>query len=125
MAKNTKPKYSAFLADRVKQRLSSKGLTDIKPMMGGLIFMVNHKMCVGVDKDRSTGEDRLMVRVGSAPYESLLFKKGSRQMDFTGKVLRGFLFISPEGFDTEDDLDFWIEKALEYNAIAKQIKKTT
>ncbi len=118
MPKKTEKQYSEFLADRVKQRLTSKGLTEIKKMMGGLVFIVNHKMCVGVDKDRATGEDRLMVRIGKAPYDKLLFKKGSRKMDFTGKVLRGFLFISPEGFDKESDLDFWIDKALEFNKIA-------
>jgi TfoX/Sxy family transcriptional regulator of competence genes len=124
MRKKTEKQYSDFLADRVNQRLASKGLTEIKKMMGGLVFMVNHKMCVGVDKDRTTGEDRLMVRVGKAPYDKLLFKKGSHEMDFTGKVMRGFLFISPDGFDSEKDLDFWISKALEFNKEAKpSIKK--
>ena len=56
-----------------------------------------------------------MVRVGKATQKHLLFKKGSREMDFTGKVMRGFLFIDPEGFDTEEDLEFWIEKALYFN----------
>ena len=56
-----------------------------------------------------------MVRVGKLPYESLLQEKGSRAMDFTGSVMRGFLFIDPEGFDAEEDLDFWVEKALEFN----------
>ncbi len=107
--------YNEFLADRVKQRLSGEGLTEIKKMMGGLVFMVNNKMCVGVDKNRKTGEDRLMVRVGNGPYEKLLLQKGSGVMDFTGKILRGFLFISPDGFDNEKDLDFWINKALEFN----------
>ena len=109
--------YSEYLADRVKQRLASKGLTEIKKMMGGLVFMVNGKMCVGVDKDRETGEDRLMVRVGKVPYEKLLLKKESREMDFTGKVMKGFLFISPDGFDSDKDLDFWIDKALEFNKV--------
>ena len=115
--------YNEFLADRVRQRLASKGLTEIKNMMGGLVFMVNDKMCVGVDQDRKTGEDRLMVRVGKTPYEKLLFKKGSREMDFTGKVMRGFLFIEPNGFDSEKDLDFWIEKALEFNKEAVKSDK--
>ena len=83
--------------------------------MGGLIFMVNDKMCIGVDIDKITGLDRLMVRVGKAAHEQLLFKKGSLQMDFTGRVMRGFLFISPDGFDADEDLDFWTEKALEFN----------
>ena len=84
-------------------------------MMGGLIFMVNDKMCVGVDIDKSTGQDRLMVRVGKASHDQLIFKKGSREMDFTGSVMRGFLFIGPEGFDRDEDLAFWIRKALEFN----------
>ena len=83
--------------------------------MGGLIFMVNDKMCIGLDIDKSTGNDRLMVRVGKTYHDQLVFKKGSREMNFTGKVMRGFLFIEPEGFDSEEDLDFWIEKALYFN----------
>ena len=107
--------YSEYLVERVRQRLASSNITEEKKMMGGFVFMVNNKMCVGIDIDKATGKDRLMVRVGKVPYDKLLFKKGSREMDFTGKVMRGFLFIDPEGFDADDDLDFWIEKALEFN----------
>lgn len=83
--------------------------------MGGLIFMVNNHMCVGLDIDKKTQQDRLMVRVGKANHDALIFKKGSRLMDFTGSVMRGFLFIDADGFDSDADLDFWIEKALEFN----------
>ncbi|NMM48505.1 TfoX/Sxy family protein [Marinigracilibium pacificum] len=107
--------YSEYLADRIRQRLSNSGKIEEKKMMGGLIFMVNDSMCLGVDVDKTTGADRLMVRVGKLPYEELLNVKGSRKMDFTGKAMRGFLFIDPEGFDKETDLDFWVEKALEFN----------
>jgi hypothetical protein len=107
--------YNEYQADRIRQRLSRLNLTNEKKMMGGLIFMVNDKMCLGLDIDKSTGKDRLMVRVGKAKHDQLIFKKGSREMDFTGKVMRGFLFIDPDGFDSEDDLDFWIEKALHFN----------
>ena len=107
--------YSEYQADRIRQRLSQVNLTEEKIMMGGLIFMVNHKMCIGLDIDKKTGQDRLMVRVGKAKHDELIFKKGSREMDFTGRVMRGFLFIEPEGFDSEDDLNFWIEKALYFN----------
>jgi len=114
--------YSEFLADRVRQRLISNRVTQEKKMMGGLVFMVNEKMCVGVDKDRITGDDRLMVRVGKSAYEGLLKKKGCRAMDFTGKAMKGFLFIYPEGFDSETDMDFWIKKALDFNREAKKSK---
>lgn len=114
--------YSEFLADRVRQRFSSKSSVVEKKMMGGLIFMVNKKMCVGIDTDRKSGDDRLMVRVGKEPYEKLLKKKGCREMDFTGKPMKGFLFIYPEGFDNEKDLDFWVSKALEFNNQAVKSK---
>ena len=107
--------YNEYQADRIRQRLRSANLTDEKKMMGGLIFMVNDKMCLGLDIDKKTGYDRLMVRVGKAQHDQLIFKKGSREMDFTGNVMRGFLFIEPEGFDSEEDLDFWVEKALYFN----------
>lgn len=109
--------YSEYLVERVRLRLQNKGTLNEKEMMGGLIFMLNDKMCVGVDIDKKTSLDRLMVRVGKLPYEELLQKEGSRKMDFTGTVMRGFLFIDPEGFDSEEDLDFWIEKAVEFNSL--------
>lgn len=115
--------YSEFLADRVRQRLCNAGTILEKKMMGGLIFMVNEKMCVGVDTDRSTGSDRLMVRVGKAVYEDLLTRPGCQEMDFTGKPMQGFIFVYPEGFDSEDDLDFWVEKAVLFNREAKAGKK--
>ena len=107
--------FSEYQADRIRQRLSTFNLTAEKKMMGGLIFMVNDKMCVGLDIDKNSGNDRLMVRVGKARHNQLIFKKGSREMDFTGRVMRGFLFIDAEGFDADDDLNFWIEKALKFN----------
>jgi TfoX/Sxy family transcriptional regulator of competence genes len=115
--------YSEHLADRVRQRLDKSGQLLEKRMMGGLIFMVNEKMCVGVDTDRSTNQDRLMVRVGKAAHEDLLDRPGCREMDFTGKPMKGFLFVYPEGFDSEADLDFWVEKALEFNKVAVPSKK--
>jgi hypothetical protein len=107
--------FNEYHADRIRKRLLRLNLTDEKKMMGGLIFMVNHKMCVGLDIDKTTGKDRLMVRVGKARHDQLVFKKGSREMNFTGRVMRGFLFIEADGFDSENDLDFWIEKAVSFN----------
>lgn len=85
--------------------------------MGGLIFMVRNAMCIGLDFDKKLNGDRLMVRVGKLDYENLLNQKGSSKMDFTGKVMRGFLFIESAGFDLEEDLDFWVDKALEFNQL--------
>lgn len=79
--------------------------------------MVNEAMCLGLDIDKNTNSDRLMVRVGKLNYENLLNEKGSKKMDFTGRVMRGFLFVDSSGFDLDGDLDFWIGKALEFNLL--------
>lgn len=84
--------------------------------------MVNDKMCVGIDKDKSTQQDRLMVRVGKAHYEDLLQRPGCQSMDFTGREMKGFIFVYPEGFDLDIDLAFWIDRALEFNAEAPKEK---
>ena len=58
-------------------------------MMGGLCYLVNDKMCVGVDKER------LMVRLDPDYYVSALKRKGSRPIDFTGRPLKGYVFVDP------------------------------
>ena len=70
---------------------------------------------LSLDINKKTSSDRLMVRVLKAQHDQLVFKKGSREMDFTGRVMRGFLFVESAGFDSEKDIDFWIEKALYFN----------
>ena len=107
--------YSEFLADRLKRHLQGKAPYECKKMMGGLVFMVRGKMCFGLNKEKTTNTDRLMVRVGKEMYEELLQLKGCREMDFTGKVMKGFLFVDPEGFDTEEELAFWLDKALAFS----------
>ena len=107
--------YSEFLVDRLKQHLQGKVAFECKKMMGGLIFMVRGKMCFGIDQDKNTKDDRLMVKVGKPSYEALLNRQGCREMDFTGKVMKGFLFVYPDGFDSDEQLTFWLEQALAYN----------
>ena len=106
--------YSELLADRVRQRLHHISQLEEKKMMGGLIFMVNGKMCIGVDFDKKRQEDRLMVRLGKAEYESALAEKGSRIMDFTGKPLRGFVYVDQEGFESDEDLASWVDMSMKF-----------
>lgn len=108
--------FDEYLVDRVRRIISGQtSLVEEKKMMGGLIFMVDQKMCVGVDKDKNTGENRLMARIGIDEYKEALEEKGSREMDFTGKPMKGFVFIYEEGIDKDDDLEFWIQKAFSFN----------
>ncbi len=116
--------YDDFLADRIRQNLRSKGAAFFeKKMMGGLVFMVDEKMCVCIDKDKKTKESRFRGIVGIVAYEGLLNEEGARLMDFTGRPMAGFIFVYPEGFDMDDDLEKWIEHALAFNKVAKKSKK--
>lgn len=110
--------YDEFLADRIRHVLSVKKVNHAeKKMMGGLTFMVDSKMCVGIVKGN------LMARIDPEIYERMLSKKGCRPMDFTGKPMKGFIFVEPIGIDMDADLEAWIQLALEYNPKAKPSKK--
>ena len=110
--------YNEKFADRTREiiALTHKNVEE-KRMFGGLCFMVNDKMCVGVE------QDRLMVRIDPAKYDEAIEKEGCKPMDFTGKVMKGFVFVDIEALNTKKKLEFWIELALEYNKIAKASKK--
>ena len=110
--------YDEKLADRIRE-LIAETHTNIeeKKMFGGLCFMVNDKMCVGVE------QERLMVRLDPAKYEEVLEKEGCAPMDFTGKVMKGYVFVDTDVLSTRKQLQYWIGLALEYNKIAKASKK--
>lgn len=111
--------YNEKLADRVREiiSLTHKNVEE-KRMFGGLCFMVNGKMCVGVE------EERLMVRLDPGRYYEAMEKEGCKPMDFTGKVMKGYVFVDIDVLDTEKKLDYWVQLALEFNSKAKAaIKK--
>lgn len=110
--------YNEKIAGNVRELISSKdNITEEKKMFGGLCFMVNDKMCVGVEKDR------LMVRLDPMKYEEAIEKEGCIPMDFTGRVMKGFVFVDTEVLKTKKQLEYWIDLALEFNKIAKPSKK--
>ena len=86
-------------------------------MMGGLCFMVDDKMCLGIYKDQ------LMVRINPDDRDNLLEKPGASPMDLTGKLMKGFLFVSPEGIAQDRILDEWVSICLAYNPLAKSSKR--
>ena len=110
--------YNEKLADRVREiiALTHKNVEE-KRMFGGLCFMVNDKMCVGVE------QERLMVRLDPARYDEVMEKEGCKPMDFTGKVMKGYVFVDIEALNTRKKLEYWIELALAYNKVAKASKK--
>lgn len=110
--------YNEKLADRVRELISqTHKITEEKKMFGGLCFMVNDKMCVGVEMDR------LMVRFDPVKNDEVMEKEGCLPMDFTGKVMKGYVFVDAAVLNTKRRLAYWIELALEYNKVAKASKK--
>ena len=109
--------YSEDLANRIRIAFIDQRVVEEKKMMGGLTFMVNGKMCVGIL------QDDLMVRLDPAVYDAALRKEGCREMNFTGKPMKGFVFISPNGTSSKKGLDYWIDLALDFNKRAKASKK--
>lgn len=112
--------YDDQLANRVREIIApAHRKVEEKKMFGGLCFMVNGKMCVGVESER------LMVRLDPALQEELLEKEGCRPMDFTGKVMKGFVFVDKSVLNTRKRLEYWVGLALDYNKTAKASKKKT
>jgi TfoX/Sxy family transcriptional regulator of competence genes len=109
--------YNETLADQVRLCLLTQTEVEEKKMMGGLTFMVNAKMCVGIVGDE------LMCRINPALDETVLEMIGCRRMDFTSKPMKGYVFIDETGINTQTPLMYWVNLALDFNSIAKMSKK--
>ncbi|TNE72464.1 MAG: TfoX family protein [Bacteroidetes bacterium] len=110
--------YDTYLAERVSRFLKDERISyEEKKMMGGLCYMIDDKMCVGIVKNT------LMARINPERYEELLTKPGAKEMNFTGRPMKGYIFIEPEGIDLDRDLEYWVRQCLEFNPLAKSSKK--
>lgn len=110
--------YNEKLADHVREMIAEKHKKiEEKKMFGGLCFMVNDKMCLGVEKER------MMVRLDPAIYDEVMEKEGCTPMDFTGKIMKGYVFVDISALNTKKQLSYWVNLALEYNKTAKPSKK--
>jgi TfoX/Sxy family transcriptional regulator of competence genes len=106
--------YNEFLGDRIRQVLNDKNVNIFeKRMFGGLCFMVENKMCLGIVKDE------VMARIGIDAYKEALRKPGCSEMNFTGRPMKGYVFLSDEAIDLDVDLEYWIQLALDFNPLAK------
>ncbi|PKO53119.1 MAG: RNA methyltransferase [Betaproteobacteria bacterium HGW-Betaproteobacteria-21] len=94
--------YDEGLAQRLREVLQSERDIAEKRMFGGLVFMLRGYMFVGI-----TGE-LLMARVGPDDYEQALSRPHVRVMDFTGKPMRGYVYVDPPGFEADSGLSDWV-----------------
>lgn len=110
--------FNEQLANRVRELITqTHDNVEEKRMFGGLCFMVNNKISVGVE------QERLMLRIGAENFEEAITKEGCQPMDFTGKVMKGYVFVDIEALNTKSKLDYWMGLALDFNKIAKASKK--
>ena len=96
------------LAARIRPLMKSLPGYSEKKMFGGLAFMINGNMCVGPWKGS------LIVRLDRADHEDTLSEPYVRPMDITGKVMKGWARVLPEGLNTDDDLEAWVARAVAF-----------
>lgn len=100
--------YDQRLADRVRRALAPRTDIEERAMFGGLAFMARGHLCCGLVNDK------LMVRVGPDGYTRFLRERGAEPMDFTGRPMRGFLYVNPIVTATSSGLRRWVSRALDF-----------
>jgi hypothetical protein len=107
--------YDEALAERVRRVLVSRSDVVEKKMFGGLCFMVGGHMCCGIVRDE------LMLRVGSEAWEPTMALRHARVMDFTGKPMRGMVYVEPAGVRTPAAIERWVARGLAFvNTLPKR-----
>ena len=100
--------YDDTLAQRVRVILGPGDHISERKMFGGLAFMLNGNMCCCIERDN------LVVRTGPERYEAALTRRHARVFDFTGRPMRGFVYVENEGLEDEASLREWVELAVEF-----------
>ena len=96
--------YNERLADAVRAALATQRGVSEKRMFGGLTFLVDEHTCCGIVGDE------LMARVGPRHYTAALTKRHAREMDFTGRPLKGYVYVAQEGLQTRQAIRAWVER---------------
>ena len=102
--------YDEGLAERIRGVLDEQPGVSEKRMFGGVAFLVNGHMSVGIV------QDKLMVRVGPESYDRVLRERHARRMDFTGRPMKGFVYVMPSGYETDVALQRWVGLGVTYVA---------
>jgi len=98
--------YDEKLVQRISRILERRRGITTRKMFGGICFMLNGNMLCGIAKGK------LVARVGPDAYEKALQQKYARPMDFTGKPLKGMVYVLPEGIKSSAALKGWIDKSI-------------
>jgi len=116
--------FDEYQVERITNCLQDKNIHFVaRKMFGGMVFMVNDKMFCGMHFNKKKKTDLLMARIGEEATPTALLREGCHPMDFTGRPMRGYVFVSPDGYDTDEDLAHWIQLCMDFNPLAKASKK--
>jgi len=102
--------YSKSLSDRIRRVLGTQTGHDEKKMFGGVCFLLHGNICVGV------WQNSLIVRLGPEQGLAALSEPHVKPFDVTGRPMKGWAMIEPDGIDTDDRLNSWIQRAVEFVA---------
>ena len=100
--------YDEGLAHRLRELVEDDRAVTEKKMFGGLCFLHQGNMCFGIVRDE------LMLRVGPDQYEDCLAQPHAREMDFTGRSMKGMVYVGVDGFSEDEDLAAWVERGLSF-----------
>lgn len=109
--------FNEKISDRIREALMNIPNVEEKYMFGGVCYMVNDKMCIGVVGDE------MMCRINPNLEDTVLEMKGCRPMDFSGRPMKGYVYVNEDGMRTKKELDYWVGLCLEFNTFAKASKK--
>ncbi len=116
--------YNEKIASRITEVLAEKGVVFTeKKMFSGVCFLVDDKMLCGTHIDKQTNESLLLCRLSNDDYNEVIEKPHCMPMNFTGKIMKGYVFISEQGFKTKKQLSEYLQLCLNFNPLAKASKK--
>ncbi|SNR98538.1 TfoX/Sxy family protein [Flavobacterium sp. ov086] len=94
-----------------------------KKMFGGLVFMVDNKMCCGTRLDKQTGENLLLCRIDDNAYADAIERDDIIPMSSPERPMKNYIFVTENGWQRNKDLEFWLQLCLDFNPLAKASKK--
>jgi TfoX/Sxy family transcriptional regulator of competence genes len=100
--------FDESLAERIRKSLSRRKNVEEKKMFGGICFMLNGNMLVGVWKDS------LIVRLGDEQGGEALLEPHVKPFDITGKPMKNWVLVKPEGIEDDDQLTGWLQRAVRF-----------
>jgi len=100
--------YDQGLAHRIRELLADRPAVVEKKMFGGIAFMLQGNFACGVN------QENLIVRVGREQYEAALARPHCREMDFTRRPMKGWVYVASAGYEAEADLTTWVQQGVNY-----------